>query len=46
VRYTLDTGALIGIERRDKRAVAFWRTALALLPDVSGDQHVPVESAA
>jgi predicted nucleic acid-binding protein len=29
VRYTLDTGALIGIERRDQRAVAFWRTALA-----------------
>jgi predicted nucleic acid-binding protein len=29
VRYTLDTGALIGIERRKPRTVAFWRTALA-----------------
>lgn len=29
MRYTLDTGALIGIERRHQRAVAFWRTALA-----------------
>jgi predicted nucleic acid-binding protein len=29
VRYTLDTGALIGIERRRQRSVAFWRTALA-----------------
>lgn len=29
MRYTLDTGALIGIERRHQRTVAFWRTALA-----------------
>ncbi|MCL2725640.1 MAG: hypothetical protein FWD69_14495 [Polyangiaceae bacterium] len=29
MRYTLDTGALIGIERRDQRSLAFWRTALA-----------------
>lgn len=29
MKYTLDTGALIGLERRDQRAVAFWRTALA-----------------
>lgn len=28
MKYTLDTGALIGIERRDQRAVAFWRTAI------------------
>ncbi len=27
--YTLDTGALIGVERRDARAIAFWRTAIA-----------------
>lgn len=30
MRYTLDTGALIGIERRHQRSVAFWRTALAV----------------
>jgi predicted nucleic acid-binding protein len=29
VRYTLDTGALIGLERRDIRALALIRTALA-----------------
>lgn len=29
MKYTLDTGALIGIERRDQRAVAIWRTAIA-----------------
>ena len=29
MKYTLDTGALIGIERRRQRSVAFWRTALA-----------------
>jgi predicted nucleic acid-binding protein len=29
VNYTLDTGALIGIERRRQRSVAFFRTAIA-----------------
>ncbi len=29
MRYTLDTCALIGIERRQQRTLAFWRTALA-----------------
>jgi predicted nucleic acid-binding protein len=29
VKYTLDTGALIGLERRERRAVAFFRTAVA-----------------
>lgn len=28
MKYTLATGALIGIERRNQRAVAFWRTAI------------------
>ena len=30
MRYTLDTGALIGMERRRQRTVAFWRMALAV----------------
>ena len=29
MKYTLDTGALIGFERRSQRALGFWRTALA-----------------
>lgn len=29
MRYTLDAGALVGVERRHQRTVAFWRTALA-----------------
>jgi predicted nucleic acid-binding protein len=29
VKYTLDTGALIGIERRHQRALSFLRTAIA-----------------
>ena len=29
MKYTLDTGALIGIERRHQRSIAFWRTAVA-----------------